>query len=216
MPDVCWGREQGWWRLHTHRKIPGYSLWQFPIMIKPFFCQQMILYSLLQPISSLYVSMVPYPLLRPSNRRKYNFTIPQLVCVSRCLTPVWQRKNKFQLTKQQERVGDATVISPSNRVQGSVCALLWSRLSPPVSNEASERAVTGSLKALCLRGAPSVILASDQTGSVSPAGRTRCQADCQKDWMHQSLRPVIRSCYNDKRRLLLYVPTGLFMWCQIM
>lgn len=34
--------------------------------------------------------------------------------------------------------------------------------------------------------------------------------------MQQSLRTVIRSCYRDKRRLLLFVPTGLYMWCQIM
>lgn len=34
--------------------------------------------------------------------------------------------------------------------------------------------------------------------------------------MHQSLRTVIRSCYKDKRRLLLFALTGLFMWCQIM
>lgn len=81
-------------------------------------------------------------------------------------------------------------------------------MSPPDYNEASEIAVTGLVKALCVCGAPSVTLASDQTGSVSPdsvSGRLSVGLNAPVT------QTVIRSCYKERRRLLLFVPTGLFM-----
>lgn len=103
-------------------------------------------------------------------------------------------ENKLQVSKRREHTESAAVISLSKGCRG----LLQSRLSPPDSNKASAGAATVLLKAFCLFGAPSFILAPNQVGSVSPTGQAPCQIDCQQDWMHQSLTIVIRSCSEIK------------------